>query len=153
MPPNFPPKNFSVLEKYLKSLPVKPEVCLELRHPGWFNDAKVADETYQMLKENRIGNIITDAAGRRDVLHMRLSTPTAFIRFVGNSLHPSDYKRIDDWVLRIRHWLESGLKTLYFIMHMHDEKNSPELCAYTIKKVNKHCGLNLKVPKLINEMK
>ena len=148
MPPNYSPKNFPDLEKYLQTLPEGPEVCLELRHPGWFNDANVADDLHLMLKKHRIGYVITDAAGRRDVVHMRLSTPTAYIRFVGNSLHPSDYKRIDDWVIRIRHWLESGLKTLYFMMHMHDEKYSPELCVYTIKQVNKHCGLKLKVPEL-----
>ncbi len=151
MPPNYPPKNFEFLQSYLSSLPKKPEVCLELRHPGWFNDQKTGDELYAMLKKNKIGFVITDAAGRRDVLHMRLSTPTAFIRFVGNSLHPSDYKRIDEWAIRIKHWLESGLQTLYFIMHMHDERNSPELCAYTIKQINKHCELDLKPPGLFNE--
>jgi len=151
LPPNFPPKNFSDLEKYLKSLPKKPEVCLELRHKGWFSEMEITNELYAMLKKNKIGFVITDAAGRRDVIHMRLSTPTAFIRFVGNSLHPTDYTRIDDWALRIKKWLESGIETVYFIMHMHDERNSPELCAYTIKQINKHCGLNLKTPDLLND--
>ncbi len=153
LPPNYPPKNFSDLEKYLEYLPNKPEVCLELRHPLWFSDTKVSDETYNMLKKNKIGFVITDAAGRRDVIHMRLSTPTAFIRFVGNSLHPTDYTRIDDWALRIKHWLKSGIEKVYFIMHMHDEVNSPELCAYTIKQINKRCGLNLKEPELFTEVK
>jgi len=153
MPPNYPPKNFSDLEKYLKSLPKKPEVCLELRNKGWFSEIGITDELYTMLKRNKIGFVITDAAGRRDVIHMRLSTPTAFIRFVGNSLHPTDYTRIDDWALRIKKWLESGIQTVYFIMHMHNEKNSPELCAYTIKQINKHCGLNLKAPNLFNDAK
>ncbi|MDQ3019562.1 MAG: DUF72 domain-containing protein [Bacteroidota bacterium] len=150
MPPNFPPKNFSDLENYLQSLPKKPEVCLELRHPLWFSDTKIADDTYQMLMKNKTGFAITDTAGRRDLIHMRLSTPTAFIRFVGNSLHPTDYTRIDDWVSRIRQWLKSGINTVYFLMHMHDERYSPELCVYTIKQINKHCGLNLKEPKLFN---
>jgi uncharacterized protein YecE (DUF72 family) len=150
LPPNYPPKNFSDLEKYLVNLPKKTEVCLELRHKEWFSNQKISDELYEMLKKNKIGFVITDAAGRRNVIHMRLSTPTAFIRFVGNSLHPTDYTRIDDWALRIKHWLESGIEKVYFIMHMHDEINSPELCAYTIKQINKHCGLNLKGPELFN---
>ncbi|MEO6695137.1 MAG: DUF72 domain-containing protein [Ignavibacteria bacterium] len=151
MPPNYPPKNFSDLEKYLTGLPKKPEVCLELRHKDWFADLNVADDLYKMLKKNKIGFVITDAAGRRDVIHMRLSTPTAFIRFVGNSLHPTDYKRIDEWVLRIKKWLTAGINTVYFLMHMHDERYSPELCVYTVKQLNKHCGLDLKVPNLFNE--
>lgn len=150
MPPNFPPKNFSILEAYLKSLPKKPEVTLELRHPEWYKNQKTADETYMMLKKNKIGFVITDTAGRRDLLHMRLCTPTAFIRFVGNSLHPTDYTRIDEWVLRIKKWLKSGIGTVYFLMHMHDERYSPELCDYTIKKLNKVCKLKIKSPVMFN---
>ncbi len=153
MPPNYPPKNIADLEKYLKTLPKKPEVCLELRHKEWFSNQKVADELYEMLKENKIGYAITDSAGRRDVIHMRLSTPVAFIRFVGNSLHPTDYTRIDEWALRIGHWLESGIEKVYFMMHMHDERYSPELCAYTIMQINKRCGLKLAAPKIFNESK
>lgn len=151
LPPNYPPKNLPDFEKYLKSLPKKPEVCVELRHKEWFSDQKTADQTYEVLKKNKIGFVITDAAGRRDVIHMRLSTPTAFIRFVGNSLHPTDYKRIDDWVMRIKEWMKMGIKKVYFLMHMHDEIYSPELCVYTATQLNKHCGLELNVPKLYNK--
>lgn len=148
LPPNFPPKNFSVLGNYLKDLPKKPEVCLELRHKEWFGNKKIADDTYALLKKHKIGFVITDTAGRRDLVHMRLTTPTAFIRFVGNSLHRSDYTRVDEWVLRIKKWLKQGIEKVYFLMHMHDEVYSPELCVYTINKLNKECGLKLKVPKL-----
>ncbi len=148
LPPNYPPKNLSDLNNYLQSLPKKPEVCLELRHKGWFNDIKTGDELYSVLKKNKIGYVITDAAGRRDVIHMRLSTPTAFIRFVGNSLHPTDYKRVDEWVMRIKKWLKMGIHNVYFLMHMHDERYSPELCLYSVNKLNKECGLKLKVPVL-----
>lgn len=151
MPPNFSPKKLADLENYLITLPKKPDLYLELRHPAWFNDAGFADELFMMLKKNKTGFVITDAAGRRDVIHMRLSTPGAFIRFVGNSLHPTDYTRIDDWALRIKKWLGSGIKTVYFLMHMHDEIYSPELCAYTIKKFNKVCNLDLKMPQVITK--
>jgi hypothetical protein len=46
----------------------------------------------------------------------------------------------------MKKWLASGLETLHFMMHMHDEKDSPELVTYTIKKMNKECRLDLKVP-------
>lgn len=151
LPPNFPPKNFQVLEKYLKSLPKEFDICLELRHPLWYSDQKVYDELYQMLKENKTGFVITDTAGRRDMVHMRLSTPAAFIRFVGNSLHPTDYKRIDDWILRIRKWINSGIKTIYFFMHMHDEKYSPELSSYLVAQLNKKCKLKIHEPILISK--
>ena len=76
---------------------------------------------------------------------MYLTTPKAFIRFVGNSLHQSDFTRCDDWVKRIKYWLKNGLEELYFFMHMHHEENSPELVIYFIEKLNRECKLDVAV--------
>ena len=100
-----------------------------------------------------IGAVITDTAGRRDCAHMRLTVPKAFIRFVGNSLHPTDFPRIDEWVKRIKLWLDGGLSELYFFMHMHEEATSPELTVYLVDKLNKECGLNLKKPEFLMPLK
>jgi uncharacterized protein YecE (DUF72 family) len=150
LPPNYPPKNLADMEKYLKSLPNDIPVCVELRHPDWFKDGEVSDNTFNIFKELGIGSVITDTSGRRDVVHMRLTNGTAFIRFVGNNLHKTDYTRIDDWVQRLKHWLNSGLETLYFMLHQHDEQYTPELIAYTIKEFNKHCKLSLKEPDFLS---
>jgi uncharacterized protein YecE (DUF72 family) len=146
MPPNFAPKNITDIEKYLKSLPKDFKVVVEFRHPDWFKDTPAANDAFEMLNKLKAGTVITDAAGRRDCVHMRLTNPTAFIRFVGNSLHKTDFTRVDDWVKRIKKWMDAGLETIYFMMHMHDEKDSPELVTFAIKKLNKECGLDLKVP-------
>jgi len=146
----FGPKHTETIQAYLKSLPRDFDVAIEFRHPEWSEDSVVANEMYELMKELGVSSVITDTAGRRDVMHMRLTTPTAFIRFVGNSLHPTDYKRIDDWIERIAEWLDGGLKTLYFFIHQHDELYSPELSAYMIDKLNKRCKLKLQAPKLLN---
>jgi uncharacterized protein YecE (DUF72 family) len=101
------------------------------------------------MEANKIGSIITDASGRRDCVHMRLSTPEAFIRFVGNGLHATDYTRVDEWVQRIRKWMEEGIKKVYFLMHQHEEIHSPELAKYVIQQLNKHCGTTIPEPKFI----
>ena len=97
-----------------------------------------------------MGAIITDTAGRRDCAHMHITIPKTFIRYVGNSLHKTDFPRIDDWVHRMKYWLDNGVKEIYFFMHMHDEAKSPELTAYLVDKINKACGLNLEGPKFID---
>ena len=97
-----------------------------------------------------MGYVITDTAGRRDCAHMHLTVPKAFIRYVGNSLHPTDNTRIDAWVDRMKYWLDKGMEELYFFMHMHDEATSPELTVYLIDKMNKECGLNLIKPTFID---
>ena len=147
----FSPNRKDELFKFILSLPKELQFFLEVRHPAWFSKEKIRVEYFEFLFENNIGAVITDAAGRRDCAHMQLTIPKAFIRFVGNSLHSTDYSRSDVWVQRIKYWLVQGVEELYFFMHMHDEATSPELTVYLIDRLNQVCGLNLMRPKFINE--
>ncbi len=78
---------------------------------------------------------------------MHLTIPKAFIRYVGNSLHPTDFTRTTEWINRMKHWVESGIDEIYFFMHMHEEATSPELTVYMVDKLNAACGLHLIKPK------
>lgn len=145
----FGPKNADIVIKYLEELPEREQVFLEFRHPDFFKETPENELFYQRIQDLKVGLLITDTAGRRDCAHMRLTTPKAFIRFVGNSLHPTDYMRMDDWVQRLQYWLNNGLESMYFFMHQHDELYSPEAVVYLIDQLNKECGLKLKPLKLI----
>ena len=145
----FSPNRKDDLFKFMLSLPKEMQFFLEVRHPAWFNKKKEREELFGFLSENNIGAVITDTAGRRDCAHMHLTIPKAFIRYVGNSLHATDYTRSDVWVQRMKYWLDHGLKELYFFMHMHDEATSPALTVYLVDKLNKECGLNLIKPKFL----
>ncbi|HMU47780.1 MAG TPA: DUF72 domain-containing protein [Chitinophagaceae bacterium] len=147
---SFSPKRKEELFAYLKSLPKDLQFFLEVRHPDWFLKEKERETLFNFLRDNNFGAVITDTAGRRDCAHMHLTIPKAFVRYVGNSLHKSDYTRIDAWVQRMKYWLEHGVEELYFFMHMHDEATSPELTVYLVDKMNKECGLNLIKPKFID---
>ncbi len=153
MSDNFGPKNFDILKSYLEDLPKDFDVFVEVRHPDWFSDLAARTELFNMLHTLGKGAIITDASGRRDCVHMELPTPNAFIRFVGNGLHATDYSRIDEWADRLLSWKEQGLKSLNFFLHQHDEKDTPILAAYTIKKFNEVLGTNLEEPGIIPEKK
>jgi len=143
------PKQRDKLFNYLQTLPVDIQFFVEVRHPEWYSDEAVRRELFDTLRELNIGAVITDTAGRRDVAHMELTVPKTFIRYVGNSLHATDYTRIDAWTHRIKYWLENGLQELYFFMHMHDEAFSPELSVYLVDKMNETCGLNLQKPQFV----
>lgn len=147
----YSPANRKNLFSYLKSLPTDVKFFMEVRHPDWYSNDQVRKEYFETLKRLMIGAVITDTAGRRDCVHMELTLPKALIRFVGNNLHASDYARIDEWVLRIKQWLDNGLQELYFFMHQPEEKFSPELCAYVVQQINKHCEMELKEPAFIRE--
>jgi uncharacterized protein YecE (DUF72 family) len=150
---SFSPKRKEELFDYLQTLPKDLQFFVEVRHPEWFVKEETANELFSKLRDLNMGAVITDTSGRRDCAHMYLTVPKTFIRYVGNSLHKTDYQRIDDWMKHLKYWLKNGLKELYFFMHMHDEALSPELTVYLVDAINKECGLQLEKPLFINQQK
>ena len=150
---NFTPKSLPDLKLYLENLPKDIPVFLELRHKEWFANPETRSTIFNLLHDLKIGAVITDASGRRDVVHMELPTPHAFIRFVGNSLHATDYLRIDEWVERIKQWQEMGLQSVWFFMHQHDERYSPELADYVSEQLNLKLELSLMRPQFLDREK
>jgi uncharacterized protein YecE (DUF72 family) len=148
--PQMGPKTLETQQLFIESLPKDISLFTEQRHKEWFSNAQAFGELGEMLEKQNTGFVITDSSGRRDCVHMRLTTPEAFIRFVGNGLHPTDYSRIDDWVQRIKSWIEQGIHRVYFFMHQHEELHSPELALYLIQQLNKHCSTSIPEPKFVD---
>lgn len=146
---DFGPKNIDRLEKFFKHWPKEIPLAAEFRHAGWYQDSKVADTLNELMEEHGITHVITDSAGRRDLLHMRLTTGSAFIRYNGAN-HQSDYDRLDEWLERIDEWYKMGLKNLYFFVHQNVEEASPLLSAYFIEKFNKRFNTGIKIPETLN---
>ena len=141
---NFKPKDFERVEKFVNDWPKEVPLAIEVRSAEWFEEENF-EKFSQFLEENNIANIIVDTAGRRDMLHMRLTSDTAFVRYVGANAD-SDYARLDDWLERIKLWKEEGLKNLYFFVHQNVELASPLLSAYFIEKINATFGAEIHVP-------
>ena len=144
---NFKPKDYERLEKFVQDWPKEVPLAIELRNNEWFTDEEIFNKTCELFEKHQITNIIVDTAGRRDMLHMRLTTPVAFIRYVGANAE-SDYTRLDDWIERIKAWKEEGLEKLYFFVHQNIEKASPLLSAYFIENLNKEFGTSIHVPEM-----
>ncbi len=147
---NFKPKDFMRLEGFIQAFPKNIPLAVEVRNAEWFAEKKIAEQYFKLLEDNNVANIIVDTAGRRDLLHMRLTNSNAFVRYVGaNDI--TDYKRLDDWFERIKEWKNEGLNNLYFFVHQNIEKASPLLSAYLIKKLNSELGTKLHVPTTLSE--
>lgn len=147
---NFKPKDYQRLEQFVNKWPKEVPLAIELRNTEWFTDEEILDKTCTLFEENNITNIIVDTAGRRDMLHMRLTTPNAFIRYVGANAE-SDYERLDDWLKHLTTWKKEGLQNLYFFVHQNIEKASPLLSAYFIENLNKEWKTDLPIPKMGQE--
>jgi uncharacterized protein YecE (DUF72 family) len=145
----FSPKLLPQLKAYLSTLPPSPKVFVEARHKAWYAEPSNRAELFQLLEDHHIATVISDTPGRRDVVHMELTTNEVMIRFGGNNLAPSDYTRLDAWVNRLKVWKDQGLQKVWFFMHQYDERYAPEACDYFIKKLNENLGTNIARPRLL----
>jgi uncharacterized protein YecE (DUF72 family) len=144
--PAMGPKHLDTIIQFLDSIPREIPVAVELRHQDWFTEKTVFNQLCRELENQNRSTVITDTAGRRDCIHMQLTSRTVMIRFVGNDLHPTDYTRIDQWVARIKQWKDHGIQKIYFFVHQQDETLVPELSYYLVKQLNTRLGLSITSP-------
>ncbi len=149
MPENFTPKSFQSLVEFIEDWPIGLPLAFELRNEEWFKDHHISNELFDLFKANQITTVLTDTPGRRDLLHMALTTDKAFIRFV-SSYHQHDFQRMDDWAIRLKEWKRKGLSSIYFFIHQDMEKNYTFLSTSLTKKFNEVLGSKLTVPHLAN---
>lgn len=147
LPPHVRPDSLGVIQQFLEQWPSELPLALEFRHPDWFADQTLLPAAADLLEKHHIGTVITDVAGRRDALHLRLTTPIAMVRFVGNDFHPTDYSRVQDWSKRIRLWVEQGLHAVYFFAHEPDNVKGPELAQYVLEQAKQIPGVRTRGPK------
>lgn len=140
LPPTFTPPRAPELAALLDALPKEYPVAVEFRHPKWFRSGVVVDEAFELLAARGAVAVITDVAGRRDVLHASITTPAAFVRFIGNLPHPSDAQRLGAWADRIARWKEAGLSEVAFFLHEPDNVLAPEAVNLFAKALAKTCG-------------
>ena len=149
LPPHFGPENLPRLERFLLDWPPEVPLAVELRHPRWFSDKALADTVFATLEALNKTLIITDVAGRRDVLAQRLTTPTAFLRFNGHGLIASDYARADAWAARLAEWYAQGLNTAYVFIHQKDVRHAPVWAQHFLARVRELTGIVVVPPRLL----
>jgi uncharacterized protein YecE (DUF72 family) len=146
---NFGPKDFDRVVTFVENWTYDVPLAIEFRHTDWYNNEEVSNKLYDLLETHSVTNILVDTAGRRDLMHMRLTTPTAFVRWVGANEPESDRTRLDEWVDRIAKWKKAGLQRLFFFVHQNAEQESPALSAHFIERLNKKIGTKLPIPKTL----
>ncbi len=130
LPPYFSQRELPLLNRFLQAFPATLPLAVEARHESFFQSEAARAALFQTLTDHGASSVITDVAGRRDVCHMRLTNPQVLIRFVGNGLHPTDFRRIDAWAGRLQKWFDAGLQEAYIFTHEPDNLLAPDLAAY-----------------------
>ena len=149
LPPHFGPESLPRLERFLLDWPAAMPLAVELRHPRWFADQELANSVFATLEALGKTLVITDVAGRRDVLPQRLTTPTAFLRLNGHGLIPSDYTRADAWAERLAQWYAQGLHTAYVFIHQKDVRHAPVWAQHFLARMRELTGIAVAPPRLI----
>ena len=93
-----------------------------------------------------MGAVISDTAGRRDALHMRVTAPFVLVRFGGYEGHASDEMRLAQWAQRIAEWKEQGLTEFHLLVHQPDSIYTPDTCRQFAQLVQEHAGLDVQAP-------
>jgi uncharacterized protein YecE (DUF72 family) len=147
LPPYYNYANIDILKKFLGLWPSGIQLAIEARHESFYQPDNF-NNYLNMCRIHKAIPLITDVAGRRDILHSSLGTDAAMIRWVGNGLHPTDYSRIDQWSQRIKEWVDSGIKSIYFFPHEPDNLLTPEIAIYLVKKIKPFGKLSVRGPRL-----
>ena len=146
LPNDFGPREFGRLRAFVEGWPRAVPLAVELRHVQWFGDPQARREVFALFREHGADAVVTDVAGRRDVLHMELTVPAAFVRLALNDLDPTDYQRTEDWADRLARWFDAGLETAWFFVHQPTEQNNVELVRHLLNTFNLRTGASLSVP-------
>lgn len=149
LPPNYDSTKIDDLLSFCDDVALS-RCAIELRHESWFKNETILKHVCNYFYKNNLTLLLTDTAGRRDVLHQRLTSKTAFIRFVANDLHATDYVRMNEWITRLKYWIDNGLEEVFFFIHTPTHELMPELAIYFITEFNKRTGMNLRLPKIIS---
>ena len=141
LPPYFGEYRLNALEALLRQWPREIPLAVEVRHES-FHLNNHNHCFFDLCFKYGATALVTDVAGRRDLMHSRLTQPKAMIRWVGNGNHPTDTIRLRDWADRLTHWINQGIEEIYFFPHQTDQLimpfNAKEL--YDLLSPNAKCA-------------
>ena len=143
LPPFFEYSRKAELHQFLKRWPREFKLALEFRHPSWFENGSLLPLLSEYLFQRGIGVVITDVAGRRDVLHSTVTSDFTMIRFIGNNLHSSDAVRMQMWSERLKQFRELGLHQAFLFIHEPDDILCPEMTNVSVDILNSQLSLQL----------
>ena len=126
LPPHFAPQHADAFWQYLEKWPRELPLAVEFRHPDWFLEDQ---DHWHRLAELNVGSVISDTAGRRDVLHMKITAPHVLVRFGGYEGHAADGQRLKNWAKWISKAELKGVSNFYLLIHEPDSLSTPETAA------------------------
>jgi uncharacterized protein YecE (DUF72 family) len=147
LPPYFGGARTNELASFISRWPAEHKLFVEFRDREWLDDEPIMD----LMQSKGVGLVITDVAGRRDLLHMRVLSNQAFIRFVASGDPSIDTCRLNQWRERLHDWYEKGLEWVAFFCHEPVNKAAPDLARTVSRIFNQTDSFNIpKIKDILN---
>lgn len=153
LPPYFGIDRLPIIEQFFKIFPKEIPLSIELRHGSFYESDDNLNRTIELIQKYHRTFLITDVSGRRDILHMALTSNSTMIRFVGNNLHSTDYTRLDTWINKLYSWQSCGMEEVYFFPHEPDNINAPEISQHLYHRITKFDNFMGRGPKMLQQQK
>lgn len=141
--PNFSPRYFSVLEKYLRGLPSELPWAVEVRHKDWFDQDVQESRLNDLLRELRVDKVLFDsralfqspalddsevkARARKPQTPVRqtVTGTRPMLRLIGRN-HPEQARGVvEQWAKIVAGWIRDSLVPCVFL-HTPDDRHAPE---------------------------
>lgn len=141
LPPSFSPTSFTALKRYLERWPSQFELAVEVRHPGWWQDAPARGLT-DLLAKHQVARVLLDtrpvyrspddpqAVSERKKpnipLSVQVTAPFTFVRFIAHPHEQHTTPFLEEWIDTLEEWLgtQDDLR-VYFFSHCPVEERSP----------------------------
>jgi uncharacterized protein YecE (DUF72 family) len=134
LPPHLGVSRQQVLVDFCAAWPRDMSLSIEVRDERLLS----SPEALACLQAAGMGLVLTDTAGHRELVHMRLLQPRMLIRFVAVGDRGIDDHRLAEWVRRLQVWQQSGIGPVYFFFHEPDNQYAPGLARRFVDQVRRH---------------
>ena len=150
LPSAFKSSRVKELHRLVEHFPDHIDLAIELRDAMFHANHGAMTDLGNFLANYNVGFAFSDTPERRDILHMMLTNKVAYVRIMGNRLHPTDFHRADEWIARITKWIDLGLEKLFLFVHQPSPNKvmSADLVKYIALKLKEQTDTDIMVPEL-----
>ena len=135
LPPTFSREYARQLYFFLLALPSFLPVCLEFRHPSWFENGRLYPKLEEYLSSHHIGMALSDTPTGNNVFHLSFPSSPVLIRYLSDDNVSTDKMRLTLW----REFLDSrsaDLGEVYFVLHRSENIRVPELVEFISPEIS-----------------
>ena len=153
LPPSYAPTLMADLASFLEAWPHKvAPLALEVRHQGWFTEPHASNLT-ALLEKLNVGKVLLDSRPiytgdddpqlqserRKPKLPVQFSVtaPFSLIRFISHPNLSVNQPFMEEWVIQIQQWLQTGVQ-IYFFVHCPMEERSPNTARHFQHLLEQH---------------